>query len=370
MSSLEQVILKSREILQQSGPQPALKYLKSFKQYKSQVEYFQTIGEIYLEKGELEKAYNNLSKALELDPKGIKGYGKFFYLGQIFGGIKGVELINQGLNLIYQKFEEISSQNSKEELDYSLVKDFNFGIFTQIEIWMTDLCMEEEAEFKCNELINKSLEIDETNPESWSLLTSIKISQNLPQEAKQTLIKSWEYFQLKKNQLQESQQRDEININHEIIELIQPLINLLRLSIELMEFQISLEISQFIKDFDEDNVDNLYLSGFAIYLKLKKPLYDLKYSSIEFNYENFEKFKLDLNQLEENDENLLYVKLMVEDFNKVLKISERDEESIDPDIIQQSKNLLNEINSDSLNQLQFENDEVNEDNWEDEIESD
>ena len=42
---------------------------------------------------------------------------------------------------------------------------------------MTDLCMEPEAESKCNELIDYSLQLDDNNnPESYSLLSSIRIS--------------------------------------------------------------------------------------------------------------------------------------------------------------------------------------------------
>ena len=63
---------------------------------------------------------------------------------------------------------------------------------------MTDLCMEPEAESKCNELIDYSLQLDDNNnPESYSLLSSIRISQQRTQEAIEALLKSWELFKLK-----------------------------------------------------------------------------------------------------------------------------------------------------------------------------
>ncbi|KAH3687968.1 hypothetical protein WICPIJ_001030 [Wickerhamomyces pijperi] len=370
MSEIATIITQTRVKLLEKGPTEALKFLKQHKSHANTTEYLQTIGELYLEEGKPDKAYKNLIKAMEMDPQGEKGYGKFFYLGQIIGGENGVKLINQGLELIYVKLQALATA---ETIDDQLVKDFNFGIFTQVEIWMTDLCMAPEAEEKCVELISKALEIDGTNGEAWALFGSIKVSQSKPEEAVECFNKAWELFQEKKTRIANTVDEAD-DFNAQVIELIQPVVNLLKLGVELMQFETCFDIAAFVKELDEEIVEALYLSGFVIYLHFKKPQYEatLAGTGTEFNFEDFTNFKLDLNKIEKNDENILYLKTLNDDFSKVLKIQENGNEEVDPDVLGHIAALINEIKESDSGDLfnGLDNMEVTEENWEDEIEYD
>lgn len=369
MSNIATVITQTRQKLLEKGPSEALKFLKTHKAYANTTEYLQTLGELYLEEGKPDKAYKNLNMALQQDPNGDKGYGKFFYLGQIIGGENGVNLIDKGLMSIYSKLESLQESGT---VDTQLVKDFNFGIFTQIEIWMTDLCMAPEAEEKCIELISRALEIDPANGEAWCLFGSIKVSQSKPDEAIECFNKAWVLFQEKKQRIVENTSGNE-DFNAQVIELIQPVINLLKLGVELMQFETCFEIASFVKDLDEEIVEALYLSGFVIYLHFKKPQYEAVLNGGEFNFENFTNFKLDLTKIDRtNDENILYLKTLNDDFSKILKINELGNEEVDGDVLGHVSALIGEIKETDSGDLfnGLDNMDVTEENWEDEIEYD
>lgn len=366
---LRALVLETRKLLGLSQAKEALKLLKQHKsQYGSNVEFLQIFGEAYLENGKVDKAYEFLEKSCSLDTDGEYGSEKFFYLGQIIGGAKGIELIDHGIAQLATKLEEIRSGDD-ETLRKQVIKKLNQGLFAEIEIWMTDLCMEPEAEGKCDELITQSLTIDETNPESWSLLASIRISQQRDKDALEAVAKAWDLFDAKKTALENNSnintgETDTEEISIEYVELIQPLITLARFAIEMGNYELGSVIAANVRDVDEDNVESYYLEGFANYLYVKKSQYDSKNSA--YDADKFDSFVVDpsIGGFEQN------LKLSRENLSQVLKIASQFD--VDDDILQHSKFLLSEV-GDSTSGGNGSDDEganINEDNWEDEIESD
>lgn len=359
---LKELIAETRKLLGLSQAKEALKLLKSHKtKFGSNVEFLQIFGETYLENGKVEKAYEFLEKSCSMDTEGEFGSEKFFYLGQIIGGIKGIELIDHGIAQLTSKLQE-STQDTERKLT---IKKLNQGIFAEIEIWMTDLCMEPEAEQKCDELITQSLTIDETNPESWSLLASIRISQQRDQDALDALSKAWELFEIKKTNLENNSnvntgEIDTEEISIEYVELIQPLITLAKLAIEMGNYELGSVVASNIRDVDEDNVESYYLEGFANYLYIKKSQYDSKFP--QYDPEQFDGFVIDSSFGNGFDENLKQAK---ESLGQVLKLSNQFD--VDQDILQHSGQLVGELGGDKVEE---EVNNIDEDNWEDEIQSD
>lgn len=359
MSPLEE----ARGLLASARAEEAIRLLRPLKsQNSTDPEFLAVLGEAYLEEGKVEKAFKYLSSAIENDPQGNYGAEKFLYVGQIIGGAKGLELIDQGISLL-------ESENN----DKQILKKITAAIFSKIEIWMTDLCMDPQAEEMCNQLIQQSLQIDETNPETWSLFASIKISQQLDEDALQAIQKSWELFQLKKLSLEEQSDSLENNgddFSTEYIELIQPLLTLSRFCIELGNYELGGIISSSIRDIDSNNLESFYIEGFSNYLILKKNQYYL--INKDFNPELFENFKIDLSKIQTQEELKVLQKCKI-NFSIILKLVQNNSVEIDQDILQHTQFLLNELGGpievDGLED--DENDEeVNEDNWQDIIESD
>ncbi|CAI6796579.1 AIF_HP2_G0052200.mRNA.1.CDS.1 [Saccharomyces cerevisiae] len=115
-------------------------------------------------------------------------------MGQIMGGQDGVSIITRGIMNI--------SNTGGEMLTNVQVEKIVGGLLSVIEIWMTDLCMEPNAEEQCEELIQKAMELTEgKSPETWSTLGSIKISQQKFGEAYEAFSQAWNFFELKKQEI-------------------------------------------------------------------------------------------------------------------------------------------------------------------------
>lgn len=356
--SLDNLISETRKLLATAQSKDALKLLKKHRNtYTNSVPFLQLLGEVYLETGNVEKAYTYFEQACNLDPDAGEGAEKFLYMGQIVGGRRGLELIDHGIASLTTKFEQ--------DQDITIVKKLNQGIFAEIEIWMTDLCMDPEAEEKCNELIAQSLGLDDTNPESWSLLASIRISQQRIEEAQEGVKKSWELFEKRKLTLEENNQDQDQDqdASSEYVELIQPLLTLSRFAIELSLYELGASIASNVRDIDEDNAESYYLEGFAHYLYIKKTQYDSLIG--EFDPDKFEQFTIDSTVGFEDN-----AKLAKKAFDTVMKISTYQEDIME-EILAHTQELLQQLSDVEVDDNIDDNiDNINEDNWEDIIESD
>ncbi|CAX45597.1 conserved hypothetical protein [Candida dubliniensis CD36] len=378
----DEIISQARAYLETSQPEKALDLLYPY--IESQIDsvpYLSILGETYLENNELEKAYQILIRGCELDPEANQGFEKFLYLGQIIGGQDGINYINIAINKLQSLLSEDEDLNKKS----FFINKLNSAIFAEIEIWMTDLCMESEAELKCNELIDYSLQLDNTNPEAFSLLSSIRISQQRNQEAIEALLKSWELFKLKKTKLEEmanttkpdqsqpqsSEVNDSFEIGMEYVELIQPLITLSRYAIELEQYDLAIQISNNVQDINENILDSYYIESLANILKSKKIL--------QPNNDNYKDIELSKLLNESNDEINLILQDIKFSLTMAYKIINSDiGEEFDQGLIEQINQLLQELGGPIMSELmpsrrrgnENNDDDDEEEDWEDEIVSD
>ncbi|AET39296.1 Acl4p Ecym_4229 [Eremothecium cymbalariae DBVPG len=289
MVDLDGAIKLAISALSVNDSKEALKILKPFEKSlktdnSENVQLFQVYADAYLENGQLDQAYPLLVKACELDPKGeITGSEKFFTLGQIVGSTDGIKILMQGIENLTGSSGELLKQ---EQIDKVVG-----GILAMIEIWLTDLCMEPDAESQCEELISKAIKIsDAKSPETWSMLGSIRISQQRFEEAVEAFEKSWEFFRLKKENLERDMRCEVDNANPrsyaEYIELIQPFLALSKMCIEMGLYNTSLQILGAVKEIDEDNMEGYYLEGFTNYLIAKTSFFELQNPGVTINPNN------------------------------------------------------------------------------------
>jgi hypothetical protein len=397
-----QLVEKARALLESSQYDSALQLLSpELGKNSDNVEFLQIFGECLLENNDLDNAYDVLVKACQLDPHGDKGTEKFLYLGQMIGGVDGLNSLeiglaklNHQLNLLTQNQindDPLLSQLSKlyttnETLKAYLVKKLNQGIFAQIEIWMTDMCMEPEAEAKCNELIEFSLGLDKENPETFSLLASIRISQQRNDEAKESLVQSWTLFQQKKAQLEQAansirntenndnnnnndnDNNDAFEVGVEYVELIQPLLTLSKFAIELEQYEIGATITSNIQDINENILDTYYYEALA-YLFAAKQLY---HQTQNPNPKNEDYRDVDNKELLKccDVEVANKVKEAKSSLTNGYKIINSDGvETADPELVEQVNALLIELGGPVMSELMPARNE-DETGWEDEIQSD
>ncbi|RLV92998.1 Assembly chaperone of RPL4 [Spathaspora sp. JA1] len=376
-----EIISQARALLETSQPEQALTLLTQHLQANVEsIEFLSVYGETLLETNQLEQAYQVLSKACEMDPDANQGVEKFLYLGQIIGGSDGLDYINIALNKLSTYLqdlqsgkktpEELKQYGNEDKLRLWLIEKLNSGIFSEIEVWMTDLCMEPEAESKCQELIDYSLSLDDTNPEAYSLLASIRISQQRNEEAVVALEKSWELFQIKKTNLEQAANAttEDVNafeIGMEYVELIQPLLTLSRFAMELELYDSAILIASNVQDINDSILDSYYIEALANLFKAKRQLpvqQDQDYRDIDIKtlqQTNNEEISTILNQ----------VRSSLTQGYKV--INSAAGEDCDPGLVDQVNELLTELGGPIMSELMPKRgDDEEVEGWEDEIQSD
>lgn len=343
------IITQARALLETSQPEKALELLLSqVDANKESAAYLSVLGQAYLENNLVQQAFEILTVACHIDPEAKEGEEKFLCLGQIIGGKDGLKSIDIAINVLQKKLGSLSNYpkeifKSEEEFKTDCVNKITLAISSKIEIWMTDLCMEPEAESKCNELIEYSLNLDNTNPESYSLLSSIRISQQRNQEAIEALNKSWELFKLKKTKLEEMAnkniEQDTFDVGMEYVDLIQPLIALARYAVELSQYDTAIQVSSAIQDINENVLDAYYIEILANISKARQLLNNPDSQLAELaQHENPEVRSL----IQENRLSL----------TSVYKILQTDvAEEFDQELVQQLSQLMVEVGGPIMSEL-------------------
>lgn len=224
----------------------ALELEAGYADHENDAEYVQELAEVLLEVGNAEKAFPLINQALNLDPEGEKGPQKFFWAGQLVGGKQGIEFFTRGCQILHKKAE---NADPKERNVY--LSQISNGLLAMIEIWMTDLCMEPEAEKQCEGLISEASICTPNSPEVQSVLGSIRISQLRNDDAKQALTLSWNLYKKM--------------INEKLIEYAQlpQLIRLAQSMLELRLLEQVVEITEALVLLDDEIPDTYYLSALA-----------------------------------------------------------------------------------------------------------
>ncbi|GMG20218.1 unnamed protein product [Ambrosiozyma monospora] len=427
---LGSLIAQSTELISNSQPEDAVTLLKQqFSKYETNPIYLQSLGESLLESGDMENAYDILQQGCKLDPLALKGVEKFLYLGQIIGGSDGVQLLSIGVARLSKQLKQADSNFNGIELPGSIVeavesfakatntsteqdegndetlqllakayptletirvyllKRINETIFAMIEIWMTDLCMEQQAETECEQLIQLSLQLDPTNGETWSLLASIRISQQRFKDAQDAVCKSWEFLSSKKSKLEDASagqlnnsgsaaDADEETITEiqaDYVDLDQPLTTLAKYAIELGQFELAITISSSIQDINENSIESYYLEGFANYLNAIRIQEGLMLDNLEGclelarDFENHHLQKIATSGDGVEDESVGYVndaRVALSNGYKLLQVDDVAEQT-DDGVKSAIESLLNQVGGFLLKEKDVSG--LDESNWETEI---
>lgn len=228
------------------------------------------LGNALLDLGEAQQAYPVFLQCANIDPTGtVGGFDKFLWLGQLTGGTDGVEWYSKGVQGIEIELARIaSSSNGSPDsvLQLALKRKIAEALCGIIEIYMTDLCMEPEAESMCEKYIGQAILIDDSFPENWNVLGSIRISQQRDDEARQALEKSWALYQ---DVIEGTNNNNNNNNNSDSVdtldveEAVPSLIRLAQSMVELQMFEDVVDVTALLSRIDDQIADAFYLNGLA-----------------------------------------------------------------------------------------------------------
>ncbi|XP_022240394.1 probable assembly chaperone of rpl4 isoform X2 [Limulus polyphemus] len=156
------------------------------------VQALETLSGVLLELGDLEGGHNALLKSVELSPD--QGHTKYLSLGQLSEGLQALDYYQRGIDLLSKAVERLSED---QELDHEAVakmdqsnesitlkRELSNACCAMAEIYMTDCCFEEDAENKCQTLIQKGILADPKNPEALQCMSNFLLVKEEIEEAK------------------------------------------------------------------------------------------------------------------------------------------------------------------------------------------
>ena len=108
-------------------------------------------------------------RSVTLEPD--SGYDKYLTLGQLCSNDESLKFLTRGIELLQTEAPDEKRKLSKAYCHIA-------------ELYLTDLCMSENAQNNCKTAVDSAILADGTNPEGFHLAASYLISSNKFEEAK------------------------------------------------------------------------------------------------------------------------------------------------------------------------------------------
>nr|POE47598.1 putative assembly chaperone of rpl4 [Quercus suber] len=275
----EQLYASALDLVEQSQPEEALvqaQKLWSCVQTRSATETLPALnllGEICIELGDEEGAREHFAKAVSLDPEGKipetmgGGAEKFLWLAQLCedGGKTSVHWFERGAKALQYEIAELERGDvtafTEEQLLMMRVekkRKLANALCGIVEVYMTDLSWEDDAEVRCESLITEAMTVeDETSAEVLQTLASVRLSQERKGDAQSALARSIQTWK-------------ELDPEDQAVPDFPTRISLARLLMEAeMETDAMFVLERLIME-DDQSVEAWYLGGWCQYLIAEK----------------------------------------------------------------------------------------------------
>ncbi|KAL8645359.1 MAG: hypothetical protein Q9226_007342 [Calogaya cf. arnoldii] len=220
------------------------------------------LAEIDLELGNADEAREYFSQAYQLDPDGLVpesqggGVEKFLWLAQLSeeGGKDSVAWFEKAIIILRNAI----SSTSESALHHALKsRKLAAALCSVIEIYMTDLSWESDAESRCESLITEAILIAPDSPETLQTLANVRISQERIDEAKKALADSLALWK-------------DLPSGNEGVPDFPTRISLTRLLMEVEMENDAMEVLERLIEEDDTSVEAWYLGGWCAYLAAER----------------------------------------------------------------------------------------------------
>ncbi|KAJ2687448.1 hypothetical protein IWW39_002920 [Coemansia spiralis] len=252
--SMDQLLAKTQELMDDNDYETALKFAaKAIEMDENNTQALLLAAIIQLESGEVEPAINCLLKCVEISPD--RGFEKYMYLGQFAVELEAVKYFQLGVDAMQRDLDELGTAESTKDQAASLKRKMAEAYVAMTEIYLTDCCFEEDAEKRCEELLQSGLLIDPDCPEVYQTMASVRLSQNRPDDARDCVAKSMALWADK--ELTDPTQ----------IPSYENRLALVRLLLELDDKEKALGLLELLQKEDDESVDAWYLFGWTYHLQ-------------------------------------------------------------------------------------------------------
>ncbi|KAL5526609.1 hypothetical protein ACEPAF_8333 [Sanghuangporus sanghuang] len=260
--SIEALFTKAQSLLTQCEYDLAQNFaFRILQRAPGNVEAKELLGVTQLEKGQLEEAKETFQSLLPPVPGAPNSPppSAHLYLAQLSEDDPHAALEHYGraVTLLHGqlKGKERAIVENSGETELDIRRNIVRVLVAMVEIWMSpeyDLCDDPRAEETCEALFKSAFETDSDNVEALICLSSFRLSQQRPEEAKEAAMKAW------------SSSKDDEDDSKSLPLSIR--IELAKRFIELSDFSHALVVLQSIMALDDQEVMAWYLQGWCLFL--------------------------------------------------------------------------------------------------------
>jgi tetratricopeptide (TPR) repeat protein len=227
------------------------------------------LGEIHIELGEINAARQYFLQATAIDEDGTisedvgGGAEKFLWLAQLSeeGGQDSVNWFERGAVCLRIQIRQLLDKKrlSKEEeaLLEEKTRKLTGALCAVVEVYMTDLSWEEDAEQKCEALVTEATMVAPGFPEPWQTLANVRISQERMDDARAALKRSLDLWR-------------DLPPESSVVPDFPTRVSLARLLMEADMDVDAIEVLERLVGEDDTSVEVWYLGGWGLYIMGEK----------------------------------------------------------------------------------------------------
>ncbi|XP_069128242.1 uncharacterized protein [Argopecten irradians] len=341
--SVEQLLEKAEDCIDRFEYELAQKFCqRALEMEPDSILALETTGSLLLEVGNQEAAKQCFGRAVEVCPD--QGHSKYMYLGQLFEGAQAVQCFQKGIELMMKEYEakqasELAAACGGGPSDGVSSEEISNAYLSLAELYMTDCCMEEDSDIKCEQYINKAVEIDGENAEAYQMMASFHLSKENEEMATEMIKKSVSLWLPKYKAADKGEVPDEEFDPLELTPLsYDTRIAAAKILTEVKQYETAVDVLEGLLDENDEVPQVWYMIGWANYLQGPDYKENARYY-LHQTKQVYEKIKCD------DPELLKHVDELVQEIGPG---EEEDEEEVDGEEVDGD---VNELDSDSDNDV-------------------
>ena len=222
------------------------------------------LGEIHVDLGEIDAARRYFLQAAAIDDGALGenvggGADKFLWLAQLSdeGGEESVEWFERGARSLRILIQALLDRKKLDAEGQAMLEEkrrkLAVALCGVVEVYMTDLSWEEDAEQKCEAFVTEATMVAPGFAEPWQTLANVRISQERLEDARAALRRSLDVWR-------------DVPPESEVVPDFPTRVSLARLLMEADMDVEAIEVLERLVGEDDSSVEVWYLGGWGLYV--------------------------------------------------------------------------------------------------------
>lgn len=191
--SADQLLIKGEQLLAGGNEDLAVQFLlKGLEQEPRHVDLLRVLGETYMDMGRVDEAREMFKRGVDSIPNDPTFY---MYLGQISGNQDALAAYERGVDLLEKQLQACEPKGAEHIETKLSARQLACAYCSLAELFMSDLCFEDDAEARCDKYLTRALQVYPGHPQALQCMASFRLSQNRPDDAKPLVLDALDRIQ-------------------------------------------------------------------------------------------------------------------------------------------------------------------------------